>query len=72
MLEKLKEIIVDYVDVDPSEITEASDVRKDLGLNSFDLVNMVVALEDEFGVSISDKDIVSFYTVSDIIKFLEK
>lgn len=72
MLERLKEIIADYVEIDVSEITEDSDIRTDLELSSFDLVNMIVALEDEFDVSISDQDIASSYKVSDIMKLLEK
>lgn len=72
MLERLKEIIADYVEIDVSEITEDSDIRTDLELSSFDLVNMIVALEDEFDVSISDQDIASSYKVSDILKLLEK
>ena len=48
MLNKIKEIICEYVDVDPAVITENSFLRNELGASSFDLMNIAVAIEDEF------------------------
>ncbi|MBQ7549749.1 MAG: acyl carrier protein [Clostridia bacterium] len=71
MLEELKKIICDFVDIDPDTITEDSVLRTDLGLNSFDLVNVAVAVESRYNVSISDKRINSIKTVGDIINLVE-
>ena len=50
MLETIRNIICSYVDIDPDEITESSKIRSDIGLNSFDLVNVAVDLENEYGI----------------------
>ena len=71
MLEELKKIICDFVDIDPDTITEDSVLRTDLGLNSFDLVNVAVAIEKEFNISVPDKQIASIKTVGDIISLIE-
>ena len=60
------------MDVDPSEVTKDSKLRADLGLNSFDFVNIAVAFESEFGVSIPDKEIPELRTVGDILDLLEE
>lgn len=71
MLEELKNIICDFVDIDPGTINEDSVLRTDLGLNSFDLVNVAVAVESRYNVTIPDKDISSIKTVGDIISLIE-
>lgn len=71
MLERMKSIFTQYVAVDPDEITGQSDLRLDLGLNSLELTHLVSVLEEEFGVEISDRDILSFKVVDDVIKFIE-
>lgn len=71
MLEKIKAILCNYTDVDPLSITTESSIR-DLGLNSYDFMNIVVACEDEFSISIPDRDIHSLETVGDILAYLEK
>ena len=70
-LEAIIAIISDFVDVDPAEVTKDSKLRADLGLNSFDFVNIAVAFESEFGVSIPDKDIPELRTVGDILALIE-
>ncbi len=72
MLEKVKDIICDYVDIDRDEITENSDLRNDFGLNSLDTINIAVALEEAFGVAISDRQMATLYTVGDVIKFISE
>jgi len=71
MLEKFRKIIVDYVEIDPNEITEETSLRTDLGVNSYELMNMVVTVEQEFGVEIPDRELVTFQTVGDLLKYLE-
>lgn len=71
MLEKVKQILLEYTEVPPSEITLKTDLMNDLDLNSLDIVNIVVAFEDEFGIEIPDRAIRDLTTVEDIVKYLE-
>lgn len=72
MINKLKDIICDYTGKPNIEITEASLIRSDLGLSSYDLVQLVCKIEDEFDVEVPDKYINSLKTIGDVIKFIEK
>lgn len=71
MLEKIRELICEFVDVDPASITENSLIRSDISMNSLDVINLAVALEDEFGISVPDNVAASFNTVGDIIVYIE-
>ena len=71
MLEKLKEIIKEHTGSN-IDITEDTVLLADLGMSSFDLVQLVCAVEDEFDVEIPDKEIKNFKTVGDVIGFIEK
>ena len=57
MLEKMKEIIADQLSVDADTITEASKFKEDLGADSLDLFELVMALEDEYSVEIPAEDL---------------
>lgn len=72
MLEKMRKVICEYSDVKPEEITEKTNIRTDLGLNSLELVNMAVAIEDEFGVEIPDREALGIETVADTIELIKK
>lgn len=72
MLEKMRKVICEYSDVKPEEITENTNIRTDLGLNSLELVNMAVAIEDEFGVEIPDREALGIETVADTIELIKK
>lgn len=72
MLEKVKKILLDYTEVPASEITPKTDLVKDLELNSLDVVNIVVAFEDEFEIEIPDRIISTLTKVEDIVKYLEE
>ena len=71
MLEKVKEILLDYTEVPADEITLTTDLVNDLDLNSLDVVNIVVAFEDEFEIEIPDWVIRDLTTVEDIVRYLE-
>lgn len=71
MIEKIREIISDYTGKSNIEITESSLIRSDLGLSSYDLVQLVCKIEDEFDIEIPDKYINSLKTIGDVIKFIE-
>lgn len=68
MLEELKLLAKDYT---TQEITLDSKLRGELGLSSFDLVSLVSDVEDKFGITIADEDIVNIITVEDLIKYIE-
>ena len=64
MLETFRNIICNYVDIDPENITEDSKLRSDIGLNSFDMVNVAVDLESEYGVKIDSKEFGGLKTIA--------
>ena len=72
ILEKVKELIADQLDVaDKESITEGSSITDDLGADSLDGVDLVMALEDEFGIEIPEDEVENIKTVGDIIKYIE-
>ncbi len=71
MLETLRNIICSYVDIAPEDITEESKLRSDIGLNSFDMVNVAVDLEGEYGIKIDSKTFGGLKTVGDLMKYIE-
>ena len=73
IFEKVKDLIADQLDVDDKEsITEASSITDDLGADSLDVVDLVMALEDEFGVEIPEDQVENIKTVGDIVKYIEE
>lgn len=71
MLATLKEIICEYVEVDPEQITPESSLRFDLGASSFDMMNIAVAIEEEFKVSVPNNSFPKIKNVGDIVTWLE-
>jgi len=72
MLEKISSIICNFADVKAEDITLKTNIKNDLGLNSLELVNLVVEIENTFGVEIPDEEIMKIETVDDAIKVIEK
>ncbi len=72
MFEKVKEILQEYTEAEDIVITIESELASDLGLSSLDLVNIVVAFEEEFDVEVPDRDIWKFHIVKDIVEWLER
>ena len=72
MLEKMKEIIADQLSVDADSITEASSFKEDLGADSLDLFELVMALEDECSVEIPSDDLQNLLTVGDVMNYLKE
>lgn len=71
MFEKMKPIIAEQLGVDEAEITETSNFKEDLGADSLDLFELVMALEEEFGVEIPSEDLESIATVNDVMEYLK-
>lgn len=72
MLEKVKEIVAQSLGAEADTITAESSFQKDLGADSLDLMDMVMALEDEYGVEIPTDDLGQLVTVGDVVKYIEK
>ena len=72
MKDKVICLIAETLDIDKKKINEKTNLVKDLEVESLDLVDLVGAFEEEFGVEIADKDIKNLQTVGDIIKYAEE
>ena len=70
--ERVENTIVDVLKVDAAELGTDQRIREDLGADSLDSVTLVMALEDEFGGSISDNDAKSLATVGDVISYISR
>ena len=70
--DKVKQIIVDQLSVEESEVSPSASFVDDLGADSLDTVELVMAFEEEFGCEIPDDAAETILTVGDAIKFLEK
>ncbi|MCK5844484.1 MAG: acyl carrier protein [Victivallales bacterium] len=69
--EKVKEIVVQQLGVAPEQVTEEAKFIEDLGADSLDQVELVMALEEEFGADIPDEAAEKLATVGDAIKYIE-
>ena len=72
MFEKLVEIICNYVEVEPENVTADSRFMEDLGFTSFDFMSMLGELEDEFDVEIDQQEVTNVRTVGEAAAYLEK
>ena len=71
MLEKMKPIIAEQLNVNEAEIKPETKFKDDLGADSLDLFEMVMAFEEEFEVEIPSEDLEKIATVGDVVKYLE-
>ena len=69
--EKIKSIIAEQLGVNPEEVTPEASFIDDLGADSLDTVELIMALEEEFNVEIPDEDAEKMQTVGDAIKYIE-
>ncbi len=72
IMEKVKSVIVEQLNVDEDLVTEDASFVDDLSADSLDIVELVMALEEEFGISIPDEEAENIKTVGDAIAFIEK
>jgi acyl carrier protein len=70
--ERLKKIIVEQLGVDEEEVTPQASFVEDLNADSLDLVELIMSLEEEFGMEISDEDAEKIQRVSDAVEFIEE
>jgi acyl carrier protein len=72
LYERIKEIVVDRLGVDAARVTMEAKFREDLEADSLDLVELIMAFEDEFGGEISDDDAQKIKTVGQAVEYLQK
>jgi len=72
VVEKVREIIVERLKVDPSEVTPDAAFVEDLRADSLDIVEMVMKLEETFGITIPDEDVEKLRTVGDAVAYVER
>ena len=72
MLEKMRDMIAEQLGVDPSEIVESASFEEDLGADSLDLFELVMNLEEEYGIEIPTEDLETMKTVGDVLEYLKE
>ena len=71
IFEKIQEALATQFEISPDKITKDTDIINDLGADSLDLVELIMALEEEYGITISDESVYEHKTVGDITSFVE-
>ena len=72
MFEKIKQLLVDELSVNPDDVTLEAELVSDLGINSIELAEIVMECETQFNITIDDKDLHTFVTVGDVVNYLER
>lgn len=70
-LDKVKELIAQQLNIDVSKITPASRIVEDLGADSLDTVEMLMTMEEEFGITIPDEDAMQLKTIKNIVDYVD-
>ncbi len=72
MLERIKEIVAENLGAEVEKLTSETSFKEDLGADSLDLMEMVMALEDEYSVEIPTEDLEQIETIGDVVAYIEK
>ena len=72
IFDKIKDIIIDKLQVEESDVAMDTNLMKDLSADSLDAVEIIMAIEDEFGIEIPDEDAENIQTVGDLVKYVEE
>ena len=70
--EKVRDILVEELDLDQDEVTMESNIREDLGADSLDMVDLIMSIEDAFDIKVDENDTVNIKTVGDIVNYIKK
>jgi acyl carrier protein len=71
MYEQVKEILARQLRVSPDKVTMDAQIKKDLGADSVDILQLLMRLEDDYGIVIPDQELAKFETVGDVVNFLD-
>jgi len=72
VFDKIKEIIIEQLGVEDSDITAETSLTKDLEADSLDAVEIIMAIEEEYGIEIPDEEAENFSCIGDIVKYVEE
>ena len=72
MFEKVKNLLVEELRVDPEVVTPEAELANDLGINSLELADLILLCEEKFNVTIDDDDLHTFITVNDVVNYLNE
>jgi acyl carrier protein len=72
MYEKVQAILARQLRVDPAIVTLEAQIKKDLGADSLDILQLLMRIEDQYGIVIPDKALATFNTVGDVVTYLEQ
>ena len=72
MYEKVQAILARQLRVDPAIVTLEAQIKKDLGADSLDILQLLMRIEDQYGITIPDKALATFQTVGDVVAYLEQ
>lgn len=71
IFERIRQILCDQLDLEEDKVTMESDIVEDLEADSLDVVDLVMTIEDEFGLEVPDDQIEGFRTVGDVVRYIE-
>lgn len=69
--ERIRELLAEQLELDANDITLDSDIMEDFDADSLDVVDMVMALEDEYNIEVPDEAVENFRTVGDVVRYVE-
>ena len=72
MFEKIKELLVNDLQINPDDIKPEAELVNDLGINSLELADLILLCEEKYGIEIKDDDIHKFITAGDVVAYLEE
>lgn len=72
IFDKIKDIIIEQLQVEESDVTMDTNLMKDLSADSLDAVEIIMAIEDEYGIEIPDEEAEKIQTVGDLVRYVEE
>ena len=72
MYERGREILAEQLRIDPARVVPEARIKKDLGADSLDILQLLMRIEDKYGITIPDEALAGFETVADVVGYLEK
>ncbi len=72
MFERVQAILAKQLRVDPADVIPEARIKKDLGADSLDILQLLMRIEDRYGITIPDEELATFETVGDVVAYLEK
>ena len=71
VIDKIKDMLEKQLGIDKSKITEDSDIIKDIGADSLDIVEFLMDAENEWGITIEEEDVKNLHSIGDVVKYIE-